>query len=116
MGYPTLEWRLRTTYINVGKVYHAQNPKLELQNANSYYVSVRACSLQISCFQAVNSQMFTILSNPPMSGDINAIYIAAGESGGILNITWEKFENEGSVVDLYEWIYGFGTDRIDFAL
>ena len=102
-------------YTNVGKVYHAQNPKLELKNANSYYVSVRACSLQISCFKAVSSQMLTVLSTPPMSGNIYAIYIA-GVSGGVLNITWEKFENEGSVIDLYEWIYGFGTDRIDFAL
>ena len=103
------------SYINVGKVYSAQNPKLELRNGNSYYVSVRACSLQISCFQAVNSQMFTVLSDPPMAGNIDATYVA-GESVGVLNVTWEKFENEGSMVDLYEWIYGFGVSSIDFAL
>ena len=102
-------------YINVGKVSSAQNPNLELKNGHSYYVLVRACSLPISCFQAVNSSLFQVLSDPPVPGVINAKY-SPSEWGGSLVITWEKFENSQSTVDLYEWIYGFGSNSIEFAL
>ena len=102
-------------YINVGKVTSAQNPHLELMNGDSYHVLVRACSLPISCFQAVSSRLFHVLSEPPTTGNIDAKY-SPSEWGGSLVITWEKFENSNSSVDLYEWIYGFGSFSIEFSL
>ena len=102
-------------YINVGKVSSAQNPHLELKNGHSYYVLVRACSLPISCFQAVSSSPFQVLSDPPVAGSIYPKYFPS-QWGGSLVITWERFENTNSTVDLYEWIYGFGSFSIEFAL